>query len=104
MFFKVIALAVITNIASPVFAGPVEDQALSMCEKNETNARSYEFMSKSAVILTLCELRRNGDLTSSKFTALLSDQVNAKHVRPWRQELVDTSDFNCSLFHGVKFK
>lgn len=104
MFFKAIALVVVTTIASPVLAGPVEDQALAMCGKNETNGRSCEFMSRSSVILNLCELRRNGDLTSPKFNALLSDQVNAKQLRPWREELIETMNFNCSLFYGVKFK
>ena len=100
-----ITFTVLVLGAATAEAGPesVQDAVLEMCFKSKANERNCEFMARESNIGTLCTLRKNGDLSGSRFAVLVAEELNLKQVRPFRQELLETSQLNCELFTGVKF-
>ena len=97
----VLAIGVATAEAR---AESVTDAVIEMCAKSKANERNCEFLARESNIGTLCALRKNGDLSASRFAVLVSEELNLKQVRPFRQELLETSQLNCQLFTGVKFQ
>ena len=97
----VLAIGVATAEAR---AESVTDAVIEMCAKSKANERNCEFLARDSNILNLCFLRKNGDLSASRFAVLVSEELNLQQVRPFRQELLETSQLNCQLFTGVKFQ
>ena len=85
-------------------AESVADEVIAMCTRNKANERICEFLARDSNILNLCFLRKNGDLSASRFSVLVAEQLNLKQDRPFGQELFETSQLNCELLTGVKFQ
>ena len=68
-----IAVAVLAiGAATPeAKAESVADEVIAICTRNKANERICEFLAKDSNILNLFFLRKNGDLSASRFPSWL---------------------------------